>query len=483
MRFLIIFSLYTFLSSSLFAENQDVLTSFLKMVQSRSLSLKINREQLSSQIAGNEAILAPFDWQTNLGITGRQERNLPSITTKIDSTQTILAQTQVSKLWEEGWQTDINYSIGRTQLKGNFGEYASSIPPSFVPNFSVSASTNLLKDLMADRLSYTRVILEQTQKSLTSQSKLERKQHLVSSLLDLANILQINETMELQRQLCSRVAKQTRKLAEKNRRGIVNKKDYLLSRKEYNSCQSTIKTLNKQTISLKESLLSTYGVKFEEIPKIDIDAFYLQIKQLYTRFANHKKKLTFDDQEDMQALKDQKSLLEARSSELKANARDDITLSMTAGIQGTGDSFADGHESLIEGQYPYVQAAVSYALPAPKRDVKAQIISNQFQQKALDYSISQLRSSKQSRFAVLSQTLERDFSIYQDLETNVELSQEILTTAEKEFNNGRLDFITLTDFQKGVIQSQSQLSAIRADIIISTIEFSDFFDFFDNFYN
>ncbi|SMF43314.1 TolC family protein [Pseudobacteriovorax antillogorgiicola] len=473
-RWLILLSI----PSMTMAQNQDSLTRFLEDVAKKSHGIKLSEAQRQQRIAANESLRSPLEGSGDVGVLYQTARPTPGANFSLDSSQSTSLSSRYSKLWSNGWRTGLSYTL--TQSHVDAGTRGSI--HSYVPDLALTASTSIFQDLMADRYRYLEKKLKQTRDVIDVESRLAKKQQLVQALLLLASILEIEDEMILQQRICREVSRQTRLLKMKDQRGTVNRRDYLLSQKELIGCKSLIKSLEKNSFSLKEELFQKHAVRFEGRNEFDINRFYNDIKAVYKVYDGRDRQVKIEEQESLQALYKRKRLGEIELAELEAQNRPDLTFSIGVGVQGYNEEFGASHESFAKGDHPYAEAGLTYTFPVEKLANRSQLIAKRYSQEALDHEIEIEKASRAGRLRVLSQTLDRDFSIFEDRKKSVNLSKQILKDAEKDFQIGRLDFNTLTEFQKGLLESQRGLADIRSQIVVNTIEFVDFFQFFDRFY-
>ncbi|NRA65475.1 MAG: TolC family protein [Pseudobacteriovorax sp.] len=473
--------LLLFMSSSAFSQSkQGKIDEFLKQVADRSVEFKIvvSAGEQSKVLLSND--LSIFDYQSNLSAAIDQSSPTPQFGPQqgLDLTRTATLSADYSKLHKSGWRSGLSYGLSHS----HFDFTPTGTVSAFIPNLALSASTNLYKDLLSDRLDRIDQRLMQSKAVIDSQSSLEKKQILIMSLLDLSQLLETNDEISFQKRLCVEIRGQTRKLKEKRNRGTINPRDYLLSRKELNTCTSAVMSLEQLALNQESELLSKNKLESQDIPQISIETLYQQVKELYQSLKGQGGNIALDQQDQIKSLREQLKLELLREKDLITQTKPDITITIQGGLQGFDANFVDSQEDVFSATYPYVQAAVNYKLPVEDRIAINSLKANRIQQITINHRIDQLTSSKQKRVATLSETLERDIIIYDELEKNVSLSQQILTIAERDFANGLLDYTNLSEFQKGLIDSKRRLATVRAQFIVNAIEYSDFFNYFAKYY-
>ena len=130
---------------------------------------------------------------------------------------------------------------------------------------------------------------------------------------------------------------------------------------------------------------------------------------------------------------------------------------------------------------PFVFVGLRMDLPLRDRDARAQAGANKYRIQALKKQKELSIHEKKNRFDTLRETLKRDLSIYEKYQQTINHSREVIKEANKDFENGRIDFNTLTEFNKGLIQDQKNLSSHRIQVIVRIVEYLDFFQFFDTY--
>ena len=130
---------------------------------------------------------------------------------------------------------------------------------------------------------------------------------------------------------------------------------------------------------------------------------------------------------------------------------------------------------------PFVFVGLKIDLPLRNRDAKAQAGANSYRIKALNKQIELSHAERENRFETLKETLKRDLEVYKKYQKTISYSREVIKEANKDFENGRIDFNTLSEFNKGLIQDQKNFSSHRIQVIIRIIEYLDFFQFFDTY--
>ena len=456
--------------------NTSYIPYFLNLVTKNSLSYELYESQYKERIAANQALTAPLEGTTTFGTQASQAKPVPSPQVAINNQQTYGLSAGYQSLWASGWRTQVSYNLDHTKTElasGNFDAYQ--------PDLKITASTNIFQDFLSDRFQQLEQRQQQSQTVIEVETKQRKKQHLISALLNLAGILEVKDELTLQRRLCNQVSQQTKQLKVKNSRGTVRKRDYLQSQKELISCQGLVKALDKELISRKDALYSQFRLDFDKLDPLDIRSFYRSVEKTYSSFADTNMKADIQSQPSLKTLSEKAILNKMEIEDLEAQNEPHLELQFTAGLKGSDADFSESQSQVFDSKYPYISVGLNYQLPV-NGSLRSQLRAKHHRLKALELEQSIEKNALEGRYRVLSQTLSRDFSIYRDRLSAVNLSENILDEAKRDFENGRLDFNTLTEFQKGLLQSQQNLASIRIQVIRSTIEYIDFFNFFESYY-
>jgi len=448
---------------------------FLNQVTQNSLTYKMIASRRDGRLANNERLSSELDGVTRLGFEASQAKPVPSAQFSIDSQRTVASSATYQRLWRSGWRTELSYTLA--QDKTDLANLSREV---YEPDLRLSASTNVFQDYLSDRYHLLENRQKQGEKVIEFDAQEQKKSHLAAALLNLAGILETADELALQGRLCRQIRRQTALLKVKGERGSVSKRDYLQSQREGIICQSLIKGLDKELITRKDQLYSVYGVSFTDLKGINIDAFYTSVKQAYQACVKQSE-VEVGKQPAIQSLVEQEQLLGLELEDLRARDETSLELTFAAGLKGSDPGLGESQTTLVEGKYPYVTVGLSYEISAG-RDIKSQIGAKAHEVKVLFYRKAIARQELEGRFRVLAQTLERDFGIFADRVQGVRLSERILGEADRDFTNGRLDFNTLTEYQKALLEGQKGLANTRIQIIRNTIEYIDFFGYFASYY-
>ncbi len=382
-----------------------------------------------------------------------------------------------SKLWSSGIQSDLTYL---------YQDSATSFPSrsDFIfqsPKVQLTLSTGIFKDLIYNRYSHLIENQKLSKKASALNSKIDKKAVVIQSLLDFSALLEQEQSLSLQQEICKQTRTQAKHLKVKRQRKSVSQREYLLGMKELTNCLANIDNLEKNLTEAKESFEANYNLTYEEFKGIDTDELFKEAEALYVSMHSNRKDLDLTNQDEIKSLDLQINALESKQSQLDAEAQTDLSLEVRSGLSGIGNSFSDANKDVTELDYPFVYLGVRLNLPLKDRQAVAQASANRYQLQANRYQRDLLKKQKDFRFQTLEKTLVTDFEIYKKYKQTVSLSQSVIKEGRKDFLNGRLDFNDLTELNKSLITDQRTLSSHRIQLIVRVVEYLDFYQFFDHY--
>ena len=477
-RFLFVL-LFSLSSSVTFANTTAEATkAFLLAVAQNSLDFQIAELDKKTELMSSDIDLAEFDFTGSLSAEITDSEDPATSPFSSDSTRRMTYSTGVSKLSQSGIETSLGYT-----LVDNLTTFPSRDDSDFLsPDLSITLSTSVFKDLVEKRKRQVQPRIDREKEAISLKSKVKKKAILVQALLALSELLEVSNELELQRKFCVQISDQAKKLKQKRARRSVPERDYLLSVKEFNSCAASVKSLEKTLSERKENLQVKYGVGSEVYGAIKVEEFFVEFSQLFSLPEYSKDRVKISDRSELLALRKDLDVLKLQGKELKAETRPELNVELTAGLQGLQSGLGDAHEDLSQANFPYILGSVSLEFPFSNRQAKINKKVNDFKIEVTEKEIEKSEKESTSRFTLLHSGLLRDLSIYKHYTENVSLSQKVLKEARRDFDNGRIDFFTLSEFQKGLITSRRQLASLRTQIIIQTVEYLDYFQFFDRYF-
>ena len=135
--------------------------------------------------------------------------------------------------------------------------------------------TNIFQDLLGKRYHHQVQNIKSQNSFNNLQDQIYRKGVLVQALLAYANILEKQEELKLQRELCKKTKIQNMKLRQKRKRLSASRREFLQSQKELNNCQALIQNLEKLVIEKKRDFEANYSV--------GLDPFFFRLRQTISR--------------------------------------------------------------------------------------------------------------------------------------------------------------------------------------------------------
>jgi hypothetical protein len=383
----------------------------------------------------------------------------------------------IEKLWSQGLQTDLTYVVRDSETV-----FPSRPDFTFVsPTLQLQVSTSLVQDLVYKRYSHALESIERQQASLDLDSKREKKTTLVQALLDFSVLLDQKAELGLQIEVCKNTKRQSRNLSQKRKRGSVSKRDYLLGLKDLSNCEASIERLNRSMIEKLNAFASNYNTDFKDFSSPDVDSLFSEAEKIYEKMRGKQEGVNLENQDDIKSLNLRLSSLESKQAELDAKTKVNVALELRSGLSGLDNSLSGGQEDITGTEYPFVYVGLRLDLPLKNRQAVQEASANFYRLKAMEGQANLVKKQKGTRLETLQRTLEKDFLIYQKYKKSVGYSKSIMKEATRDFNNGRLDFNSLSDFNKALLVDQKTLSSHRIQLIVRVVEYLDFYQFFDTY--
>lgn len=475
----LLFFLSLIAASGIFSANQPAMAGtiedYLRKVAGKADSIKMIDASQAAAVMTAEIPELQFSWSAEISAE-ISDSELPA-TSPFSASQNIqrTVGASVSRLWESGVQSKLSYSF-----LDNFTDFPTrSAQDYFLPQLKLSLSADIIRDLFSGRYAATADQVPVNRELALVNAKLDRKQVFANALLTLGEYLQLEDDLKLQNDLCGRVQKQTQTLARKQRRGSIAKRDYLISRKEANGCEASLNQIRKQIVETKESAIINFGVSLESYKEVDVAQLFQEVIRLVQNFNEVTGTNLKMNTDDLRALELDLEVSSLKQIELDAAAKVSVNLEMEASYSGIDPSIGGAHKDLTRTKYP--SYAISLTLPIPFRDPEARKLAavNRYTHEIKEIQLRQLKDKKRMRLETLRTLISKDLEIYKSYKESVELSQDILQDARRDFENGRINFFNLSEFQKQLIESQQRLSSIRTALIVEVVEFVDYFNYFD----
>jgi len=476
---LIIVVSFGLISSFVFASDSLVaIEKYLHKVKESSLQIKISDNESQSNLVlnnKNRLIFEPSGYASASYLSENSPPKSPFSTSKVRDYEYEIG---VNKLWQGGISTNLSYglsNISNSFFSGNENNY-------LLPKLQLTLTSNLVQDLVYRRYDNLEKEIANSAQAIKMESNISRKKLLIQSLLDLSSLLEIEDEQILQTSLCKETEVQVQKLKQKRKRGSVSNRDYYLSLRESTVCQATVGQLEKKKIEAEKELEVIYSLNISTLSSLKIVKIFNELKQYYSQKKEKASSpFNLEDNDEVKYISYVLSSAKAKQEKLRALSKSNLSLEVAAGATGLNESFDRANEDLGKMSYPFVYVGVNIDLPWEDRGARAESSANLFKLRAIEQEEKLTRSRVLERFETLNSTLEKDFFIYQKYLRSLSLSQKIINEARKDFINGRIDFYTLTEFNKRLIQDQKSLSSYRIQLIIRMVAFLDFHNYFDKY--
>jgi hypothetical protein len=385
----------------------------------------------------------------------------------------------VSKLWETGFNSEVNYTISDVSdsfFSGNKNVF-------ITPKLELILTSNVFQDLFNNRYEYLNEEINKNIESIKINNKVSQKKILTDSLVGFASLLEQKEELGLQKLLCEKSRVQSEKLNKKRKRRSVSNREYFLSLRESTVCQATVEELSKKYYENQNKFEATYNISFKSYESIQTGKIFSELETYYNQLQSRKDFSADIEQKD--EVKYLTVLLDAaktKQQKLDALSKPNLALEVKAGATGLDSSLADANQDVTKLEYPFLYVGLKLDLPWSDREALAEANANQYKIKAIQEQYKLTKSQSSERYGTLNSTLKSDFSIYKKYLNATDLSKKIMSEARKDFNNGRIDFFSLTEFNKSLIQDQKILSSYRIQLIVRMVEFLDFYNYFDKYF-
>lgn len=455
----------------------EIVTSFLSDVNKHSLEIKIlGSQNESSHLTLNKELLM---FNTTGFLKGSYSNQENAQTSPFSSAQSTVYEygAGLSKLWTSGIKSELSYSL----QDSNTSFYSGANNAFIAPTLSLSLKANIFQDIFAKRYQHLEKRNLHQKESEDLEHKINQKNLLAQSLVDYSYLLEVKEELKLQAQLCEKTKIQARKLEEKNKRQSVSKREYLLSLKSYNQCQTSVSEIEKKMSEQTQNFIAKYNFDVVKYTEIKLNHFYNEINSSFDKLKMAKEGFQLSDNDAVKAIQTRVEASRERQKELDALTAKNISLELKAGATGLDNNVSDSHENLSELKYPFVYVGLRLELPLEDRSAKMDAGANAYQLMALESQESFVKAQNLNRYEVLKAGLEKDFDIFKKHELSVKYSKDVFNEAIKDFDNGRLDFFAVTEFHKNLLQDQKVLSSHRIQLLAKIVEFLDFHHFFEKF--
>lgn len=456
--------------------SSSTIKSLLNDIKNKSLEIKIAENNFKYQSILNERELNIFEPSSFARLSYTNQDTPPTSPFAPSNSLVSEFEAGMSKIWKSGIESNVTYL-----LRDSTTSFPSRADFAFIaPTLQVQLKTNIFQDLLNDKFEHIVERNKLDRSSIDVDTKLKVKSILIQALLDFAFLLEQKDEFNLQEKLCSDISMQIKNLEAKIKRSSISKREYFLGLKEQTNCLAKIESLNKNYIQNLETFESKYLTSFKKYNH-QIDLIFQEAQIAYNQAKLNNKKPNIEEQDDIQSLHIKLESLKAKQMELEAAAKSSVSLELRSGLTGLDDTFSQASNELTKMEYKFVYVGLRMELPLRNRDAVAQATANMYNLEALKYQKEFSTKQKEARLDILNKSLEKDFSIYSNYQKTVELSKNVFKEANRDFVNGRIDFNSLMEFSKALSIDQKTLSAHRIKLIISVVEYLDFYHYFDQY--
>ena len=204
----------------------------------------------------------------------------------------------VSKQWSQGFKTSFNYHLEDSETK-----FPTRPDFNFIaPQMSLSLESNIFQDLIYQRIQNQQIKIKWEKDIVGLETKIEKKNVLVQGLIDFSMILEIQEELELQKQLCQSIETQADNLKRKRQRSTVSKREYLLGLKELTNCQASIELLERNYFEKTKNYSAKYNVEFKKYSSTKADQVFQEASKIYQNFNPKVSDVDIEKQDQVKVL-------------------------------------------------------------------------------------------------------------------------------------------------------------------------------------
>ena len=469
------FALIPFMAHGDGASNMSNISRLLVDIKNKSLQIETHEHQKASEILLNESQYMIFDIKSYLGANYSIEESPQMSPFGTSDSKSYEYNFRVTKQRVSGLKYDLSYT-----LRDRSNKFFSGMSNDFLaPQLQMGFSTNLFQDVFGQRYRYLQSRVSGQSGVLSLEKKVQQKGVLAQGLVDFSSLLVFEDEVKLQGDLCKQIGLQSQKLSKKRRRKSVSKRDYYLSLREVELCAKTIEEIKKTLIEKKKNLEATYNIEYGSYGDIDTKSLFKDLQKSYSEFENQAPPNLLGSKDELRLMVLKLKTYQSQQRELDALAKTPLRLEFATGATGLSDSLSVSHRDVGHLKYPYISLGLKLDWPWVDSTAKAQARANQYKMRALEAEKNLMEDQISKRLETLKVTVKKDFSIYDKHLKMVRLSKLILKEANYDFNNGRMDFFTLTEFNKRLIQDQKNLSSHRVKLLVRVIEYLDYYNYFD----
>ena len=446
-------------------------------LRNKSPQIKVIENEKASELISSESGYLIFNMKGFLETNYTDQESPPTSPFSTASTRISRYNLGMEKIWESGIKTELSYSLQNREQS-----FFSGLNQSFLtPTVQISFLSHLFQDIFRGRYRHLSQGIIKKSKFIEMERLVDQKNILAQGLLNFSRILIQEEELKFQESLCGQVNVQSKKLAKKMKRQSISKRDYYISLRESTKCQVAVEEVKNSLIERKQSFESTFHISYKSYIDFNAKTLFKELERSYDVFRKRSEPFRVELKGEVRAISLELESLKMKEKELYALAEPDLQLELKAGATGLGSNFGASHGDVGSLKFPFMSIGLRMGLPWSRPESKSLARSHSYEVRAKEAEKRLLVSQSLERFESLKLTLRNDFSIYSKYQRAVQLSNFILKEARNDFNNGRIDFFTLTEFNKALIQDQKILSVHRIRLLTQVVEYLDYHNYFNKY--
>ncbi len=457
--------------------SRTLVESFLRKVQLNSVEYQVVELESQSNLLVNNIELAQFDVSAYLRGEYSDSKDVATSLFSPETTTSYNYSLGLNKKWSQGFETKLSYALTKNSILFQSRPELDYLSP----DVNLTFKTNIIQDLFYGKSKSIKSKVKSLSNVTGINEQVKKKLILVNSLLTLSSLLEQKEEVKLQKNLCRETRSQSNKLRNKSKIGSIPKRDYLLSLKSMNDCKVVERNLTKSLSEKHEILVNEFGLEAADISRMEINSFFNEIVELYKNVEQNKTNLDLSKREGILLYKNQLRVAKLEGQELIADSKVPLLFELKLGLRGLDKEIDKSHENILDSTNPYIMGSLQLDLPFKNRKVSSKLQTNQIQQEILKRKIALEKSTSKYKFDLLSKNILIFIENYETSLANVKLSRLVLNEARRDFKIGRIDYLTLSEFQKVLIQSQKQLGTTRIAAVASILDYLDYFQYFSRY--
>jgi outer membrane protein TolC len=284
---LLIFVLFQFASINAQGSAKNLILNYLEDISGQSKTLKALEDQRLATELESKSELSTYDWNTYLNASFYQQDTPPLSPFTSTKQEQWKYGPGIEKKWSSGIKTELSYSIldNTTQFSTN---------PTFStlsPTLELKLTSKVFQDILGDASKLEILKTKQKSKWQRFRLQLNKKETIVRALLDYVKLLETNEELRLQNDLCNSVQSQVKKLNQKFKTRSISKREYLLGQKELTLCRANIQTLQKSLREQKNITETTFSINISTYLNTNSEQLFNTIVDQYKLLPKASSKL------------------------------------------------------------------------------------------------------------------------------------------------------------------------------------------------